>query len=383
MSGVAVRQAAKDVASAPQTKIGASVTIRHLTKSYGATPVINGIDIDIAAGEFVTLLGPSGSGKTTTIMAIAGFVEGYDGIIRIGDRAIDGLPAHHRDVGIVFQHLALFPHMTVRDNVAFPLRMRGASKADIEKRVADTLALVRLERFGDRLPAQLSGGQQQRVALARALVFDPPVLLLDEPMGALDRKLRDNLQLELKLLHQRLGITIIHVTHDQSEALAMSDRVAVMDGGRIAQFDTPGEIYRNPADRFVAEFVGDASFLDGTLAVDKADRPCVVTRGGLSLPLRIDAPIAPGAKLTLMLRPEHVAIGARAEGLPDAVDAEVVDRTFTGDRSRYWLRLPGEEMILADVPNSADATEYEVGHTTKAVWSAAHALVFFGDGSRA
>src|SRR5690349_3800510 len=238
--------------------LGAAVRIRDLRKAYAGVHAVNGISIDIEAGEFMTFLGPSGSGKTTTMMAIAGFVENYGGEIRIGDAVIDDLPPHRRNVGIVFQHLALFPHMSVADNIAFPLRMRGHREKEIAARVAGATALVRMDGFEDRLPAQLSGGQQQRVALARALVFDPPLLLLDEPLGALDRKLRESMQAELRALHDRLGITIVHVTHDQSEAMAISDRIAVINHGVVEQCGTPRELYFRPSNRFVADFVGES-----------------------------------------------------------------------------------------------------------------------------
>jgi ABC-type Fe3+/spermidine/putrescine transport system ATPase subunit len=236
---------------------GAEVVLAGLTRYYGETAAVREVSLAVGAGEFVTLLGPSGSGKTTTLMIVAGFVEPSAGDVRIGGRSVLGLPPHRRNLGVVFQSYALFPHMPVFDNVAFPLRMRRVDRTETRRRVAAALDMVQLGALAERRIHQLSGGQQQRVALARALVFEPPVLLMDEPLGALDRKLREQMQLEIKRLQRALGLTAIYVTHDQEEALLLSDRVAIMHEGAIHQVGAPAEVYERPATAFVADFVGE------------------------------------------------------------------------------------------------------------------------------
>src|SRR5262252_3250474 len=245
---------------------GAEVRLEGLVKTFGATRAVDGVTLTAQAGEFLTLLGPSGSGKTTTLSCVAGFAVPTEGEVFIGGTPVTFEPPFKRNVGMVFQNYALFPHMTVAENLAFPLRMRKRPAVEIRERVAGALALVQLEGLGGRAPRQLSGGQQQRVALARALVFEPPVLLMDEPLGALDRKLRIEMQLELKHLHARLGVTVIYVTHDQEEALTLSDHIAVMNRGRIEQVGTPLDLYENPRTRFVAEFIGESNVVEGTVA---------------------------------------------------------------------------------------------------------------------
>ncbi len=235
-------------------------------KSYdGRTLAVRGLTLDVAQGEFLTLLGPSGSGKTTTLNMLAGFERPTRGEILLGGRPVDRLPPYERNIGMVFQNYALFPHMTVGENVAFPLSVRRMPRAKIAERVQRALAMVRLEAFSERRPAQLSGGQQQRIALARALVFEPSLVLMDEPLGALDKKLREQMQIEIKLLHERLGLTVVYVTHDQSEALTMSDRIAVFHDGQVMQQGTPDVLYSQPRDAFVAGFIGENNMLSGTV----------------------------------------------------------------------------------------------------------------------
>ena len=258
--------------SDPTTPRGAKIQLRNLSRRFGGQAAVDGISLDVPAGSFVSLLGPSGSGKTTTLNLIAGFLTPDAGDILFDDRSVADVPPHHRDIGMVFQSYALFPHLTVAHNVAFPLRMRTRlAKADIERRVAETLALVRMEDYGGRYPRQLSGGQQQRVAMARALVSHPRLLLMDEPLGALDKKLRDQMQFEIKRIHRSVGTTFIYVTHDQSEALTMSDLVVLMHRGRIAQTGTPRELYTEPANVFVADFIGDSNLLNGRVTAIEGD----------------------------------------------------------------------------------------------------------------
>jgi putative spermidine/putrescine transport system ATP-binding protein len=237
------------------------IVVRQVTKAYGAVHALDHIDLDIHSGEFLTLLGPSGSGKTTLLMVLAGFTRPDHGSLKFGDAEVIRLAPHKRDVGMVFQSYALFPHMDVAANVAFPLRLRSVPKADAARRVDQALEMVQLAGYGARRVDQLSGGQRQRVALARAIVFEPRILLMDEPLSALDKQLREHMQIELRRLHEKLGMTTVYVTHDQREALTMSDRVAVIDHGRIMQLDAPRRLYEQPANRFVAEFIGESTFL--------------------------------------------------------------------------------------------------------------------------
>ena len=270
--------------TAPSTDagLGARIVLNDVTKYYGDVGAVLGVTLDVAPGEILTLLGSSGSGKTTTLLIVAGFHAPSSGDVWVDERDVTNLPPERRNVGIVFQHYALFPHMSVAENIAFPLRMRGLRSSDICSKVTAALELVRMSGFDTRYPSQLSGGQQQRVALARATVFQPPVLLLDEPLGALDKKLRDKMQLELKELQSKTGITMIYVTHDQTEALSLSDRIAVMHDGRIEQIGTPSDLYERPATRFVADFVGDSNFLSGIVTSRRSDKCLISTPDQLS-----------------------------------------------------------------------------------------------------
>ena len=332
--------------------MAASITIRNLTKRHGSVTAVDSLDLDIAAGEFVTILGPSGSGKTTTLMCIAGFTLPDAGDILVNGRSVVGLPAHRRQLGIVFQHASLFPHMSVFENVAFSLRMRDRPSAEVENRVRDALAMVRLTGFERRRPNQLSGGQQQRVALARALVFRPPVLLLDEPLAALDLKLRQQLQVEIKRLHEELGVTIVSVTHDQSEALAMADRIVVMNDGRIQQAGSPEKLYRYPMDAFVAQFIGEANLLTGTLIQHEGG--CVVARLQNQLEVRAVMPRhhpGQGEDVTLVLRPESIVLGDGCVGLTNVFEGVVEKTIYLGLATRYYVRLGGGISVMAESQN--------------------------------
>ncbi|WP_195759988.1 ABC transporter ATP-binding protein [Paracoccus sp. S-4012] len=283
---------------------GTALKIRKVTKRYGAVPVLNGIDFELREGEFLTLLGPSGSGKTTLLKIIAGFEHSDAGRLVLGGEDMTRMPPSRRDIGMVFQNYALFPHMTVEENVAFPLRMRSVPRREIPGRVRQFLEMVDLGEFASRYPAQLSGGQQQRVALARATVFGPRLLLLDEPFGALDRRLREAMQLQLRELQLRLKLSTIFITHDQEEALIMSDRIAVMRDGRLQQVAKPEHLYRRPVNEFVANFVGEANILSGTVAEDGAGRRCLRLEGGQMFPLPASKGTT-GQPLSVLLRPEH------------------------------------------------------------------------------
>jgi spermidine/putrescine ABC transporter ATP-binding subunit len=352
----------------------ASVALVDLRKAYGEFHAVDGVNLDVRPGEFLTLLGPSGSGKTTTLRMIAGFAVPDGGDVLIGETSVVRQPPHRRNVGMVFQNYALFPHMTVAGNIAYPLSVRGWDRSRIAERVAWALELVRLEGAGPKYPRQLSGGQQQRVALVRALVFEPAVLLMDEPLGALDRKLRLQMQIEIKRLQTRLGLTVVYVTHDQEEALIMSDRIAVMNHGRLVQVGTPPELYNAPASHFVADFVGDSNFLAGTVAEAGADEATVETAGKLRLLVRALAPLAPGARVRLSLRPEKIALepGAHPGGVPGTIDEAV----YMGEVIRYAVRVSDQETLLVKVQTKHGAPAYGPGTAVKVEWRPEDALVF-------
>ncbi len=311
------------------------LVLDRLCKRYPNFVAVDLLDLQVAAGEFLTLLGPSGSGKTTTLMMIAGFTPPSAGDIRLKGRSIAALAPERRGFGVVFQSYALFPHMTVAENVGFPLRMRKLQRSVIQERVLNALQMVRLEGLGDRQPKQLSGGQQQRVALARALVFDPDVLLMDEPLGALDKNLREQMQVELKRLHMELGVTLLYVTHDQQEALSLSDRIALMQGGRIAQLGSAEDLYERPRSRFVAEFIGESNVIEGMVGEDGGSAWFVAT-GGDRFP--VSGASQQSGKALLVVRPEKFSIGA-AGGT--GLEGEVSALTYLGDYIRYHVRTRG------------------------------------------
>jgi putative spermidine/putrescine transport system ATP-binding protein len=332
---------------------GANVSIKNLSKYFGRACVLDNVSLSVKAGEFLTLLGPSGSGKTTTLMALAGFIEPSAGEIEIDGREVSRLPPHRRNIGVVFQHLALFPDMTVAQNVAFPLHMRGMPERNIVDKVDLALELVHLGGFQTRLPAQLSGGQQQRVALARAVIFEPGILLLDEPLGALDRKLREAMQVELKELHRRLRVTIVHVTHDQEEALAISDRIAVMSEGKILQIGSPEDLYERPCNKFVASFIGDANFLPGQMLALAPTTDAAVFRTNSGLELQIESGTAPqiGRQVIAMVRPERVLLGDDAASALNRFEGQVEDVIYGGEKKKYRIRLAVGDSLLAVAQN--------------------------------
>lgn len=335
--------------------LGRGISLSGIGKRYQGVTAVQDLDIEIKAGELVTLLGPSGSGKTTTLMMVAGFAEPTEGRILIGGRDVTYLPPHRRSIGVVFQHYALFPHMTVFENVAFPLRMRRLGSAEVEQKVDDALDLVELSALRARFPAELSGGQQQRVAFARAIVFDPPVLLLDEPLGALDKKLREAIQVEIKSLHRRLGLTMVYVTHDQSEALAISDRVAVLRGGSLEQIGSPADLYEAPRTRFVADFIGDANFLACRIEAVTANRVTLAMETGERLCAAAHPDLGVGAPVTLMIRPERVLAGGEAEAAGNQVLGVVEDASYVGDSTRYRVALASGTIVTARVQNRRGA----------------------------
>ena len=322
-----------------------AIALEGISKSYGQVRALDDVDLAVTDGEFVTILGPSGSGKTTMLLAISGFEQPDRGSIFFGAEDVTERPPHRRKVGLVFQSYALFPHMSVYRNVAFPLRVRHTDRGETRRRVEQALRRVRLEGFEQRRPHQLSGGQQQRVAVARAIVFEPDILLLDEPLAALDRQLRQTVQVELRDLQRSLGITTVSVTHDQEEALTMSDRVLVLRDGVVQQFGTPQEVYSRPRNRFVAGFLGSANLLDGELQ-DRDGHRHFVSAAGTSFAISPDAESPSGAKATGMIRPEQLTIGPAEEvAPPDTIPAVVTGAVYLGSGWRYRVRTSRGDTI--------------------------------------
>jgi putative spermidine/putrescine transport system ATP-binding protein len=331
-----------------------AISLRAVTKRYGEERVVDNVSLDIKPGEFFSLLGPSGSGKTTTLMMIAGFASVDGGQIEVDRVDIAGEPPQKRGFGMVFQNYAIFPHMDVFENVAFPLRARGIASEEIGRRVVDALALVRLERFGQRFGRQLSGGQQQRVAIARAIVFDPKVVLMDEPLGALDKNLRYQMQVEIKDIQRRLGMTVVYVTHDQEEAMNMSDRLGIMNGGRVEQVGTPLAIYEEPANTFIARFLGQANLIEGELKEISDGIGTFAIAGGQTVRARVKGslPTAP----SLFVRPERVSLHGTAATATEINQARgrVRRMSFLGNIVRYALDVHGAEFMV-DVQNSGSS----------------------------
>ena len=327
------------------------VEFENIGKSYdGRVMAVQDFNLAVRRGEFLSLLGPSGSGKTTCLMMLAGFEAPTTGAIRIAGRSVHALPPRRRGIGMVFQDYALFPHMTVADNLAFPLDVRGMSRDETRDLVRRALQLVRLEGFEGRRPGQLSGGQQQRVAIARALVFEPDLVLMDEPLGALDRHLREEMQYEIRRIHQTLGVTIVYVTHDQQEAMVMSDRVAVLRDGRIEQVAPPEALYEEPERSFVARFIGENNRLHGRVLSIEKDI-CRVQVGEDVVQAILVAPCEPGDATTLSIRPERIAVAPRPGLYTNEFDARIQDITFVGDHLRIRVEACGRKDFVAKIPN--------------------------------
>lgn len=356
---------------------GATVHISNLSKRYGDFAAVDDVSLAVKSGEFVTLLGLSGSGKTTTLMAVAGFVEPDGGRIEINGRNIVDLPPEKRDLGVVFQNYALFPHLNVFENVAFPLRMRKWSADRIVKAVRRVLDIVGLETLVDRKVTALSGGQQQRVALARALVFEPPVLLMDEPLGALDRSLRDQLQTEIKRIQRDLGVTVIYVTHDQEEALALSDRIAVMADGKICQLDTPDEIYVRPKTAFVAGFVGESNRIKVTVRGRDEQYMAVAAASAPDVALRANAGTdIPGVDAVMMVRPEAIDISeTKPAAVMNAVRAQIDVRELLGSTVRFSASTPIGSMSIRK-GRVSDAAHFKPGSNVWLSWQPEDGLLF-------
>ena len=338
------------------------VELRHVSKRYGGTvAAVDDVRLDIYEGEFLTLLGPSGSGKTTALMLIAGFEELTAGEIRVRGRSVASLPPEKRDIGMVFQNYALFPHLGVFDNVAFPLRMRRMPRADVTRRVRETLRAVHLDGFEARLPRQLSGGQQQRVALARALVYRPSLLLMDEPLAALDKKLREQMQVELKAIQRELGVTTLYVTHDQQEALALSDRIAIMRAGALVQVGAPIDLYDRPVDRFTAEFLGEANVLEGRVTAAGTGLIHVEIAERLEVAAEARVDVAVGQRVGLMIRPEAIELRDRSDDAASEWPGLVREVVFLGDLVRCTVELPRGTTVKVVRQYRKDETTPKVG----------------------
>jgi putative spermidine/putrescine transport system ATP-binding protein len=343
-----------------------------IQKSYdGETLVVKNLNLDVSRGEFLTMLGPSGSGKTTCLMMLAGFEPATHGEIYLKENPINRVPPHKRGIGMVFQNYALFPHMTVAENLAFPLEVRHIDKGEREDRVKKALDMVQLGNFGDRRPAQLSGGQQQRVAVARSLVFDPDLVLMDEPLGALDKNLREQMQYEIKHIHENLGLTVVYVTHDQSEALTMSNRIAVFDDGVIQQCDAPDEIYERPINAFVADFIGENNRLVGEVVEDLDDTVKVKIDNdeGTVTAKKVNVE-GVGVRSTLSLRPERVTVNPETGSLPNVFSGVAEELIYLGDHIRTRFTVCGHDDFIVKIPNSAKHAHLKEGDTVNIGWNA-------------
>lgn len=351
--------------------------LKKLTKMYGRQKSVDEVSLKLPKGEFLSFLGPSGSGKTTTLNMIAGLTDPTDGEILLQEKPITALKTYKRNIGMVFQNYSLFPHMSVAKNIAFPLEMRRYSRSDVTDKVTRALDLVGLETFKDRLPSQLSGGQQQRVALARAMVFEPPLLLMDEPLGALDKQLREHMQLEIRRLHQRIGATIIYVTHDQEEALTMSDRIAVFNHGKIEQLGSPEELYKLPSTRFVAGFIGQTNLIDGHVK-SMNGKICKVIAEGLEFLTPSQPGMSSGQAVTVAVRPECIHIGnaaSGAEGEHNLLQARVEETIFFGSARRYLLSVGGLRLMATETIGHANSRSIPLAETIPVHWAVGSSVV--------
>ncbi|GLS86502.1 polyamine-transporting ATPase [Cypionkella aquatica] len=360
---------------------GAAIDIRGVSKTYGSFTALDDVSLRVEPGEFMSFLGPSGSGKTTTLNLIAGFTDLSAGEIRLDDRSIGNVPAHKRNIGVVFQHYALFPHMSVAQNVAYPLKQRGVAKTERARAVDQALQKVQLEHFSHRFPSELSGGQQQRVALARAMVFTPSLLLMDEPLGALDKKLREVLQLEIRRIHRELGSTFVYVTHDQEEALVLSDRIAVFNKGRIEQVGSGHQLYTRPETLFVGQFIGESSVLRGNHLTNGSDT--ALTVAGTTL-------IAPGQAQgdgahVILLRPENLTVqptgtGAR-DGATNIINGTVREMLYLGAAMKYEVTLADGSHVIARTPTQDEP--FAIGSAVELAWNPKDGTLLADDGSTA
>ena len=344
------------------------VKFENVDKSYdGKVLVVKNLQLDIAEGEFITMLGPSGSGKTTCLMMLAGFETPTNGEIYLDKNPISNIPPHKRGIGMVFQNYALFPHMTVYENLAFPLRVRKMPKDEADKKIDKALSMVSLSGFENRMPGQLSGGQQQRVAVARALVFDPSVVLMDEPLGALDKNLRESMQYEIKHIHESIGVTVVYVTHDQGEALTMSNRIAVFNDGKVQQLSSPDQLYERPVNSFVAEFIGENNTFAGEISDISSDKCKVKVNGGeiIANPISVKSK---GEKTTVSIRPERALINPKG-GMDNNHKGKIEEVIYHGDHTRVRLDLLGNKEFILKVPNSSANMDIKMGNQINVSWN--------------
>jgi len=363
-------------ARAGTTSAPVAAALEDVVKRFGDVVAVNGVSLDVQPGEFFSLLGPSGSGKTTMLMMLAGFELPTTGEMLYDVRSIERLPPHRRNFGVVFQNYALFPHMSVAENVAFPLSVRKATRSEIAGRVRQALAMVQLDAFGERRPAQLSGGQQQRVALARALVFEPQLVLMDEPLGALDKNLREQLQIEIKGLHERLGVTIVYVTHDQTEAMVLSDRIAIFNGGRIQQLDAPKRVHEYPVNAFVASFMGETNLLEGNIVEAGEGGRCeVVLKSGARLLGTIVGTSRSAGPRMVAVRPERISVNPPDGEYDNVLAGSVVDTVYLGDRMTLRVATgDGSEFTVSGGMESVDDPPSR-GTPVRIGWKREHCLV--------
>ena len=344
------------------------VRFDKVDKSYdGKILVVKGLDLDIAEGEFITMLGPSGSGKTTCLMMLAGFETATNGKIYLDNNEISNIPPHKRGIGMVFQNYALFPHMTVYENLAFPLRVRKIPKDEADKKIDKALSMVSLRGFESRMPMQLSGGQQQRVAVARALVFDPQVVLMDEPLGALDKNLRESMQYEIKHIHESIGVTVVYVTHDQGEALTMSNRIAVFNDGKVQQLSSPSSLYEEPVNSFVAEFIGESNTFAGEVIDVEKNKCKVKLTSGTEIFANPIVVKTKGEKTTMSLRPERAIIDPKNE-MDNKHKGKIEEVIYHGDHTRVRLDLLGNKNFILKVPNSSARMDIKLGNEIIVGW---------------
>lgn len=347
------------------------VSFKNVQKTYdGETLVVKNLNLDIEEGEFLTMLGPSGSGKTTCLMMLAGFETATHGEILLQGKPINRIPPERRNIGMVFQSYALFPHKSVAENLAFPLKVRKMAKDEIARKVKRALNMVNMEKFANRMPGQLSGGQQQRIAVARALVFEPALVLMDEPLGALDKQLREQMQYEIKQIHEQSGLTVVYVTHDQSEAMTMSDRIAVFNNGIIQQLAPPPALYERPENAFVARFIGESNELTGTVSVMDKERCTVKLASGQSIKASIGPTIRETGSASISLRPERVAVGDLAKHCDNVFQGGVKDLIYYGDHLRVVMQVCGQNDFIVKLPNDGAARQLRVGDSVHIGWMA-------------
>jgi len=345
------------------------VKFDNVDKSYdGKVLVVKGLNLDIEEGEFVTMLGPSGSGKTTCLMMLAGFETATNGEIYLDNKVISNIPPHKRGIGMVFQNYALFPHMTVYENLAFPLRVRKIPKDEADKKIDKALSMVSLQGFNSRMPMQLSGGQQQRVAVARSLVFDPQLVLMDEPLGALDKNLRESMQYEIKHIHENIGVTVVYVTHDQTEALTMSNRIAVFNDGKVQQLSSPDELYEEPKNSFVAGFIGENNIFNGTVTEIAGDTCKVMLADGSEILANPISVKAKGDKTTISLRPERALINPK-DKMDNNYKGKIEEVIYHGDHTRVRINVLDNDQFILKIPNSTSNLDIKLGNQINVGWN--------------